>query len=186
MFKAIALSSIIALSISAGAATDKPYEKFGWGARIEKGRGYEAIGLEVQTKALYKFMNWSDMEIHHALVIGVNTLQVNNVVTDLSGKFTEESALNPFLGIRVFNSANTTVADIAVTYLAPSDDLAKDDSIGGLLRFGYLIPYQSKENGRTHFFNVGASYTFGLDKADKLASKPDLFNGFGLHIAFLF
>jgi hypothetical protein len=165
-------------------AEDKYYDSFRFGPRFEKGRGYEGVGLEFTTKSLYDFKNWYGQEVHHSIIFGINSFAVDNVNTSTaSGKYTHESALNIFAGVRVLHTENNVFGDLAVTYVSPDKDLSKDSSTGGMVRFGYLFPFQGNKD-KTSFFNVAAAYTFGIDKPDRAAggAEPDLFNGLALSL----
>lgn len=121
------------------------------------------------------------MQIHHSFLLGFDTYSVRNVLTDSNGDFKRGSALGAHAGLRVLNSASSHYADIAVKYLSPDDEFAADSSVGMHVAIGYLIPYSIRENdSKVEHFKIALTYTDFLDKATKLASKPDLFNGFAI------
>ncbi len=168
-------------------AEQNVYDSFHWGPRFEKGREFEGVGLDFITKPLYSFNNGGGAEMHHALIIGANLLTVSNVAVNSSGEYKSVLAFDLTAGLRAYNSNNSMYGDVAISYIDPDDDISKDASVGGLFRAGYLFPYSSRDQkDQLNMLDISLSYRIGFEKAEALPSKPDVFNGLGLAIAFLF
>src|SRR6185437_14280832 len=107
-----------------------PYDSGHFGVQFEHDRGYEAYGISFQSKGLYSFNNLAGVIVHHALILGVNELAINNVATNSNGQFEAESVLNAYVGLRVFNEANNLYGDLEYSWINRNTVLTTGDLTG--------------------------------------------------------
>lgn len=119
----------------------------------------------------------------------------NVYVDPKEGRFEEVSSAVISPGIQwtgvASDSLVATYTRIGAVYLDPAKALIEKDidRWGGRLAIGLAIPYATQRSpeveGKTMAVGfVESMATLGLDRADKLAGKPDLFNGFAMRFGF--
>ena len=79
-----------------------------------------------------------------------------------------------------YNSNHFGILEVAPTYLLDAGGLADDNGVGLRIGFGYGIKLHDNSQGsmfKSQYAIIKMDKVFQLNKADKLSTKPDVFNG---------
>ena len=125
------------------------------------------------------------------MIIGVGVFSFRDIPVAKKNNLQRVEAGYGTLGLRVELPSGTGphkyYGTYEAMYISPGDELTETSGIfGGRATMGIEFPVADRKNlfGNTlkPSLFVQADITLGFERADKLAGKPDLFNGIGLWV----
>ena len=141
-----------------------------------------AYNLGYTSSAFFKKTLKTKTGLNLKAFIDVQNITAPNLLTENS-KFKKTDYTLLTVGPRIdfqYSSNHFGILEVAPTYLIDSGDLSDENGVGLRIGFGYGIKLHENAEGSlfdSQFAIIKMDKVFQLNKADKISTNPDVFNG---------